>query len=72
MYEIVVIPGDGIGKEVMEAALTVLKALPDIEFNFTFADFQKQEQLFLMKQSSLQKTQTPVSLAQLVKQLQML
>ena len=38
MYEIVVIPGDGIGKEVMEAALTVLKALPDIEFNFTFAE----------------------------------
>ena len=31
-----------------------------------------EEQLFLMKQSSLQKTQTPVSLAQLVKQLQML
>lgn len=38
MYEIAVIPGDGIGKEVMEAALTVLKALPDIEFNFTFAE----------------------------------
>ena len=37
MYEIAVIPGDGIGKEVMEAALTGLKALLDIEFNFTFA-----------------------------------
>lgn len=38
MYEIAVIPGDGIGKEVMEATLTVLKALGDNEFNFTFAE----------------------------------
>ncbi len=37
MYEIAVIPGDGIGKEVMQSALTVLKSL-DIDFNFTFAE----------------------------------
>mgnify|MGYP000870722993 FL=1 len=37
MYKIAVIPGDGIGKEVMEATLHVLEAL-DIEFNYTFAD----------------------------------
>jgi 3-isopropylmalate dehydrogenase len=37
MYKIAVIPGDGIGKEVMEATLHVLEAL-DIEFDYTFAD----------------------------------
>lgn len=37
MYEIAVIPGDGIGKEVMEATLHVLEAM-DIEFEYTFAD----------------------------------
>ena len=37
MYNIAVIPGDGIGKEVMEATLHVLEAL-DIEFNYKFAD----------------------------------
>ena len=33
MYNIAVIPGDGIGKEVMEATINVLKSL-DIDFNF--------------------------------------
>ncbi|HMK53557.1 MAG TPA: isocitrate/isopropylmalate family dehydrogenase [Methanobacteriaceae archaeon] len=37
MYKISVIPGDGIGKEVMEATLHVLDAL-DIEFDYQFAD----------------------------------
>ncbi|OPX58073.1 MAG: 3-isopropylmalate/3-methylmalate dehydrogenase [Methanobacterium sp. PtaB.Bin024] len=37
MYKISVIPGDGIGKEVMEATLHVLEAI-DIEFDYTFAD----------------------------------
>ena len=37
MYKIAVIPGDGIGKEVMEAALHVLEAI-DVEFDYTFAD----------------------------------
>lgn len=37
MYKIAVIPGDGIGKEVMEAALHVLEAL-DIDFDYRFAD----------------------------------
>ncbi len=37
MYKIAVIPGDGIGKEVMDATLHVLDAL-DIDFNYTFAD----------------------------------
>ncbi len=37
MYKIAVIPGDGIGKEVMEAALHILDA-SDIEFEYTFAD----------------------------------
>lgn len=37
MYKIAVIPGDGIGKEVMEATLHVLEAL-DIDFDYTFAD----------------------------------
>lgn len=37
MYKIAVIPGDGIGKEVMEATLHVLDAL-DVEFDYTFAD----------------------------------
>ncbi|MCE7697425.1 MAG: isocitrate/isopropylmalate family dehydrogenase, partial [Methanobacterium paludis] len=36
-YKITVIPGDGIGKEVMEAALHVLNA-SGIEFDYTFAD----------------------------------
>jgi 3-isopropylmalate dehydrogenase len=37
MYNIAVIPGDGIGKEVMEATLHVLDA-STIEFEYTFAD----------------------------------
>jgi 3-isopropylmalate dehydrogenase len=37
MYNIAVIPGDGIGKEVMEATLHVLEAL-DIDFDYRFAD----------------------------------
>lgn len=37
MYDIAVIPGDGIGKEVMEASLHVLEAL-DIDFNYRFTD----------------------------------
>jgi 3-isopropylmalate dehydrogenase len=37
MYKIAVIPGDGIGKEVMEAALHVLEVI-DVEFDYTFAD----------------------------------
>lgn len=37
MYKIAVIPGDGIGKEVMEATIHILDA-SDIEFNFMFAD----------------------------------
>jgi len=37
MYKIAVIPGDGIGKEVMEAALHVLEAV-DVEFDYKFAD----------------------------------
>ncbi len=37
MYNIAVIPGDGIGKEVMEAALHVLEAI-DVKFDYTFAD----------------------------------
>lgn len=37
MYKIAVIPGDGIGKEVMEATLHVLEAL-DIDFDYRFAD----------------------------------
>ncbi|MDO5824864.1 MAG: isocitrate/isopropylmalate family dehydrogenase [Methanosphaera sp.] len=36
MYNIAVIPGDGIGKEVVEATLIVLDKLP-IEFNYTHA-----------------------------------
>jgi len=37
MYNISVIPGDGIGKEVMEATLHVLEAI-NVEFDYTFAD----------------------------------
>lgn len=37
MYKISVIPGDGIGKEVMEATLHVLEAI-NAEFNYTFAE----------------------------------
>lgn len=37
MYKIAVIPGDGIGKEVMEATLHILEVL-DVEFDYTFAD----------------------------------
>ncbi|MEG3225085.1 MAG: isocitrate dehydrogenase [Methanobacteriales archaeon Met13] len=37
MYKISVIPGDGIGKEVMEATLHILDAL-DVEFDYHFAD----------------------------------
>lgn len=36
MYDITIIPGDGIGPEVMEATLQILDAL-DIEFNYTKA-----------------------------------
>ncbi len=37
MYNLAVIPGDGIGKEVIEATITVLDKLP-IEFNYTYAE----------------------------------
>ncbi|HSO26405.1 MAG TPA: isocitrate/isopropylmalate family dehydrogenase [Methanobacteriaceae archaeon] len=37
MYKISVIPGDGIGKEVMEATLHVLEAF-DLDFDYEFAD----------------------------------
>lgn len=37
MYRIAVIPGDGIGKEVMEATLHILEAL-DVEFDYQFAE----------------------------------
>ena len=37
MYKIAVIPGDGIGKEVMEATLHVLEA-SNIEFDYRFAE----------------------------------
>ncbi len=37
MYNIAVIPGDGIGKEVMDATLTILDA-SKLEFKYTFAD----------------------------------
>lgn len=37
MYNIAVIPGDGIGKEVMKACINVLKSL-DIDFNFTYGE----------------------------------
>jgi len=37
VYKIAVIPGDGIGKEVMEATLHVLEA-SNLEFDYTFAD----------------------------------
>jgi 3-isopropylmalate dehydrogenase len=37
MYKIAVIPGDGIGKEVMEATLHVLEAV-DVEFDYQFAE----------------------------------
>lgn len=37
MYEIAVIPGDGIGKEVMEATINVLESL-DVDFNFTYGE----------------------------------
>ena len=33
MYNIAVIPGDGIGKEVVKATITVLDSL-DIDFNY--------------------------------------
>lgn len=37
MYKIAVIPGDGIGKEVMEATLHILEAL-GVELDYTFAE----------------------------------
>ena len=37
MYNIAVIPGDGIGREVMDACIKVLNSL-DIEFNFTYGE----------------------------------
>lgn len=37
MYNIAVIPGDGIGKEVVEATINVLDAL-DLSFKYTYAD----------------------------------
>ena len=37
MYNIAVIPGDGIGKEVMNATIDVLKSL-DIDFNFNYGE----------------------------------
>lgn len=36
MYDIAVIPGDGIGKEVMDAAISILDVL-DVEFNYKMA-----------------------------------
>jgi methanogen homoisocitrate dehydrogenase len=36
MYDVTIIPGDGIGKEVMEAAVSILDIL-DIEFNYKIA-----------------------------------
>ena len=37
MYNIAVIPGDGIGKEVMDACIKVLDSL-DIDFNFNYGE----------------------------------
>ncbi|MBQ2962702.1 MAG: NAD-dependent isocitrate dehydrogenase [Methanobrevibacter sp.] len=37
MYDIAVIPGDGIGREVMDACIKVLDSL-DIDFNFTYGE----------------------------------
>ena len=37
MYKIAVIPGDGIGKEVMEATLTILEAL-NLDFEYEFGE----------------------------------
>ena len=37
MYNIAVIPGDGIGREVMEATINVLESL-DIDFNFIYGE----------------------------------
>ena len=37
MYNIAVIPGDGIGKEVMDACISVLNSL-DIDFNFNYGE----------------------------------
>ena len=37
MYNIAVIPGDGIGKEVMAACISVFKSL-DIDFNFNYGE----------------------------------
>ena len=37
MYEIAVIPGDGIGREVMDATINVLKSL-DIDFDFKYGE----------------------------------
>lgn len=37
MYEISVVPGDGIGKEVIEACIHVLNAM-DLDLNYSFAD----------------------------------
>ena len=37
MYNIAVIPGDGIGKEVMDACINVLNSL-DIDFNFNYGE----------------------------------
>ncbi|MDR0913121.1 MAG: NAD-dependent isocitrate dehydrogenase, partial [Methanobrevibacter sp.] len=37
MYKIAIIPGDGIGKEVMEATLHVLDAL-DIDLEYEFGE----------------------------------
>ena len=36
-YQIAIVPGDGIGREVMEATILVLDAL-DINFNYVYAD----------------------------------
>ena len=37
MYNIAVIPGDGIGREVMDACISVLNSL-DIDFNFNYGE----------------------------------
>ena len=36
-YQIAVVPGDGIGKEVMQAAISVLNEL-DIDFDYVYGD----------------------------------
>ena len=53
-YQIAVIPGDGIGKEVMEATISVLDEL-DVDFDYVYgiAGDENTEHLFLRKPSIL-------------------